>query len=571
MSYHKEYERWLASDKISDVERAELLAIRDDDKEIESRFFAPLSFGTAGLRGVLGAGINRMNVHTVRQATQGLANLICSMGKEAQERGVAIAMDSRNFSDVFAKESASVLAANGIKVFLFESLRPTPELSFAVLSIGTIAGINITASHNPKEYNGYKAYWEDGAQLPPKQASIVAEEIAKCDIFEGVKSMDLDLAVKKGIVTILGEEVDEAFLHHVLDMAINKEAVAKVADDFKVVYTPFHGTGWRLVPEILRRIGIKNIITVDEQMVIDGNFPTVKNPNPENKEEFTRAIEIARDNGVDLIIGTDPDADRVGVVVRAGDDYVTISGNQMGVLLLDYIITAKKETGTMPEKPVALKTIVTTELARIVCEKNGIKIYDTFTGFKFLAEKINALQAEGCEYLLAFEESYGYLVGDYARDKDAVVASMMIAEMAAYYAGKGMNLYDAMCSLYERYGYFAEKNISITMPGVDGLRDMARLMTNLRETPPEMIAGVKVKALRDYQNGTRKAGNEVEQMELSGSNVLYFEMEDGTSFIVRPSGTEPKVKVYIMASGKDSAECDAKIAAFTEAAKALTK
>jgi len=354
-------------------------------------------------------------------------------------------------------------------------------------------------------------------------------------------------------------------------MAINKEAVAKIADDFKVVFTPFHGTGWRLVPEILRRIGIKNIITVDEQMVIDGNFPTVKSPNPENKEGFTRAIEIAKEQGVDLIIGTDPDADRVGVVVRAGDDYVTISGNQMGVLLLDYIITAKRETGTMPAKPVALKTIVTTELARIVCEKNGIEIYDTFTGFKFLAEKINALQKDGYEYLLAYEESYGYLMGDYARDKDAVTASMMIAEMAAYYAGKNMNLYDAMCALYERYGYFAESTISIVMPGVDGLRDMARLMANLRENTPAEIGGVPVKAVRDYQSGIRKVDGKEEKMELSGSNVLYFELEDGTSFIVRPSGTEPKVKVYIMASGKDANECDAKIKKFTEAANALTK
>ena len=306
-------------------------------------------------------------------------------------------------------------------------------------------------------------------------------------------------------------------------------------------------------------------------MVIDGNFPTVKSPNPENKEGFTRAIEIAKENGVDLIIGTDPDADRVGVVVRAGDDYVTISGNQMGVLLLDYIITAKRETNTMPAKPVALKTIVTTELARIVCEKNGIEIYDTFTGFKFLAEKINALQKDGYEYLLAYEESYGYLMGNYARDKDAVTASMMIAEMAAYYAGKGMNLYDAMCGIYERYGYFAESTISIVMPGVDGLRDMARLMANLRENPPTELGGVKVKAVRDYQSGIRKVDGKSEQMELSGSNVLYFEMEDGTSFIVRPSGTEPKIKVYIMASGKDASECDAKIKAFTDAANALAK
>lgn len=572
MSFRDEYQRWLEAKEISEEEREELMGIAADEKEIESRFYAPLSFGTAGLRGVLGAGINRMNIHTVRQATQGLATLISGLGKEARERGGAICMDCRTYSDVFAREAACVLAGNKIRVFLFDALRPTPELSFAIRAIGCIAGINITASHNPKEYNGYKAYWEDGAQLPPAQAEIVAQEIAKTDIFHGITRMDFDRAVKKGIITLIGEEVDESFLFHVLEMAINKDAVLQVADTFSVVYTPFHGTGYRLVPEALRRLGLKNILCVPEQMEINGTFPTVKSPNPENKEGFAHAIALAKRENVDLIIGTDPDADRVGVVVRAKDgSYVTISGNQMGVLLLDYIITAKKLTGTMPEKPCALKTIVTTEMARRVCEKNGVAIFDTFTGFKFLAEKIGKLQEEGYTYLLAYEESYGYLMGDFCRDKDAVTASMMIAEMAAFYATKNMTLAQAMEALYEKYGYFAEHTINLVMPGVDGLSRMAALMEKLRREPPKTIADVPVAYVRDYLSGEMKKieDSSMQKMELSGSNVLYFECEDGTRFIIRPSGTEPKIKIYILASGADAAECEQKLGKFTVAAQEL--
>lgn len=572
MAYREEYERWLHAEALSDDERAELSAISGDEKEIEDRFFAPLSFGTAGLRGVLGVGLHRMNIHTVRQATQGMATLICGMGKEARARGVAICMDCRIGSEQFAREAACVLAGNGIRVFLFDALRPTPELSFAIRAIGCIAGINITASHNPKEYNGYKAYWEDGAQLPPAQAEVVAQAIAQTDIFCGITRMDFDRAVKKGKITIIGEEVDESFLFHVMEMAINRDVVARVADHFSVVYTPFHGTGYRLVPEALRRLGLKHIYCVPEQMVIDGTFPTVKSPNPENREGFAHAIALAKEKNVDLIIGTDPDADRVGVVVRAGQgEYVTISGNQMGVLLLDYIIAARRLTGTMPEKPCALKTIVTTEMARRVCEQNGVAMFDTFTGFKFLAEKIGQLQAEGYQYLLAYEESYGYLVGDYCRDKDAVTASMLIAEMAAFYAEKGMTLYDALQALFEKYGHFAEHTINLVMPGLDGLSRMAALMDALRNSPPRTLAGAAVTAVRDYQDGTRKnlQDSSIETMELSGSNVLYFECEDGTRFIVRPSGTEPKIKIYLLARGADAEECMRKISAYTEAAHAL--
>ncbi len=567
MDYRKEYEKWLASDVLSDAEKAELLSIKDDEKEIEDRFYSPLKFGTAGLRGVLGMGLNRMNVYTVRQATQGLADLICEKGKFAKEMGVAICMDSRINSDLFAREAACVLAANGIKVFIFESLRPTPMLSFVVRALECTAGINITASHNPKEYNGYKAYWSDGAQLPPKEADVVLHAIEKTDIFHGAKTMDFDTAVKKEIITVMGEEVDESFIVHALECAINRDAPLSVADDFKIVFNPFHGAGYKIVPEILRRIGLKHIIPVPEQSIPDGNFPTVKSPNPENKEGFSLAIELARKEDATLIIGTDPDADRVGVVVRNNEgEYVTISGNQMGVLLLDYIIGAKKRAGTLPKNAYAIKTIVTTEMARKVCEENGVRLFDTFTGFKFIAAKIEEEGNDG--FLLGYEESYGYLVGNFCRDKDAVTASMMIAEMASYYKSMGMTLYDAMQALYEKYGAYSENTVNVVMPGVDGLERMGAIMADMRSNPPSSIAGVEVLRMRDYLSGKTNTG---EELELSGSNVLYFEMADDTRFIIRPSGTEPKIKVYILANGATKEEADAKVAKYTEAANAIAE
>lgn len=575
MNYMAEYERWLASPALTADERAELEAIRGDEDAIKDRFFAPLSFGTAGLRGVLGVGLYRMNRFTVGAATQGLANLIVQNGPEACARGVAIAYDSRHFSPEFAQLAACILAANGISVKLYDELRPTPELSFAIRYYGTIAGINITASHNPKEYNGYKVYWEDGAQLPPKEADVVAKEMGALDFFADVKTMDFEEAKAKGLVKMMDWQTDEAYLKEVLKVAINPDCVKQVADDFKLVYTPFHGAGYRLVPEILKRIGYKHIICVPEQMVIDGDFPTVKSPNPENKEGFHLAIDLAKANGVDLIIGTDPDADRTGIVLKNSEgEYVTLSGNQVGVLLIDYVITAKKLTGAMPAHPAVLKSLVTTEMARAAAEKNGVDCFDTFTGFKFLAEKIKQFETTGShEYLFAFEESYGYLAGDYARDKDAVTASMLIAEMAAYYRTKGMTLYDAMQTMYEKYGYYTEQTISITMPGVAGLERMKELMAELRATPLTEVAGHKVEYIRDYQSGVRTCVScgKTEEMELSGQNVLYYELAGGTSFIIRPSGTEPKVKVYIMAKADSKAESDAKVAALADAAKEIVK
>ena len=575
MDFMKEYEKWLASPALSQEEHAELESIRSDPKEIESRFYGPLEFGTAGLRGTMAVGLHNMNIHVIRWATQGFADVISAAGEEGKRRGVAICMDCRNHSVEFARAAAEVCAANGIHVRIFESLRPTPELSFAVREYHCQAGINVTASHNPKEYNGYKVYWEDGAQLPPHHADAIAKRLEEIDVFAGVKSMDYDEAVKAGLIEVLGEETDQRFMANVTSMINDKETVAKVADTFKLVYTPFHGCGYKLVPEALRALGIKHLICEPKQMVIDGNFPTVASPNPENPEGFYLAIDLARENDVDFILGTDPDSDRVGIMIRDhSGEYRPVTGNQTGVLLLDYLIGAMKRSGKLPEKPVALKTIVTTEMARKVAEANGVACYDTFTGFKFMAEKKNALEESGQgKVIFSYEESYGYMLGDYVRDKDAVTASMMLKEMAAWYAAQGMTLFDALEKLYEKYGYYAEKTHNLVMPGLDGLKDMAELMKNLRENPPADIGGVKVVTRKDYSNGSVVdcATGEASTMELSGSNVLRFELADGTSVIVRPSGTEPKIKVYILTRGADAAACAANLEKYGQWVAGLKK
>ena len=573
MSYRENYENWLNSPALSQEEKAELEAIRMDEKEIESRFFDQLAFGTAGLRDTMGVGLYRMNVHVIRHATQAFAQVILEEGPEAAARGVAVCFDCRNNSGLFAREAACVMAGNGIPVRLFQALRPTPELSFAVREYGCIAGINVTASHNPKEYNGYKVYWEDGAQLPPRHADEVARKMRELDVFASVKTMDYDQAVSQGKITLLGAETDERFLSNVMEQVNDKAVVEQMADTFKMVYTPFHGTGYQLIPEALKRLGMKHVICVPEQMVIDGNFPTVASPNPENPEGFYLAVDLAKANDADFILGSDPDADRVGIMVRTkDDDFVVISGNQTGVLLLDYLIGAKRRTGKMPENPVALKTIVTTEMARKVAEVNGLKCYDTFTGFKFLAEKKDKLESSGeGKVIFSYEESYGYMLGDYVRDKDAVSASVELTEMAAWYASQGMTLYDALQALFEKYGYYGEKTLNLVMPGLDGLKKMADLMAGLRAKPPVEIAGVAVREQKDYQDGSvvRVSDGVRSAMELSGSNVLRYEMADGTSLIVRPSGTEPKVKVYILANGENKAFCDEKVAKYAAWAETL--
>ena len=573
MDYRKEYEKWLASPALSEDERAELRALEGNDKEIKARFYGPLEFGTAGLRGTMYTGLHNMNRHVIRWATQGFANVIRAEGTEAMQKGVAVCMDCRNHSAEFARETACVMAANGIHVRLFESLRPTPELSFAVREYGCQAGVNVTASHNPKEYNGYKVYWADGAQLPPQHAAAIADELTRIDIFTGVQSMDYEQALAEGRIELLGEDCDRRFMANVMGMVNDYETVKKVADDFGLVYTPFHGCGYKLVPEALTRLGIKHLYCEPKQMVIDGDFPTVVSPNPENPEGFYLAIDLAREKNVDFILGTDPDSDRVGIMVRnKSGEFEPVTGNQTGVLLLDYLIGAMKRAGKLPEKPAALKTIVTTEMARAVAEANGLDCYDTFTGFKFMAEKMNELESAGKNTVIfSYEESYGYMIGHYVRDKDAVTASLLLTEMAAWYHAQGMTLFDALRSLYEKYGWYGEKTHNLVMPGLDGLEKMAALMQSLRAQPPVEIGGVAVAQYKDYSDGTVRdaATGAVTPMPLSGSNVLRFELTDGSHIVVRPSGTEPKIKVYILTKGADAAERDANLEKYSAWVKTL--
>ena len=575
MDYMREYEKWLQSGALTADEVQELQSIAGDEKEIESRFYGPLEFGTAGLRGTMKVGLHQMNVYVIRWATQGFANVICAEGEDAKKRGVAICMDCRHHSMEFARAAAEVCAANGIHVRIFESLRPTPELSFAVREYGCQAGINVTASHNPKEYNGYKVYWEDGAQLPPQHAAAIAAALEKIDIFTGVKRMDFDEAVKAGLIETMGDETDRKFMANVMDMVNDYDSVAKVADTFQVVYTPFHGCGHKLVPEALTRLGIKHLHCVPEQMVIDGDFPTVVSPNPENPEGFYLAVALADKVKADFIVGTDPDSDRVGIMVRNKEGkFQPVSGNQTGVLLSDYLYGAMKRSGKLPENPVMLKTIVTTEMARKVAEAHGVTCYDTFTGFKFMAEKKNQLESAGeGKVVFSYEESYGYMLGDYVRDKDAVTASLLLTEMAAWYATQGMTLYDALDVLYRKYGWYGEKTHNLVMPGLDGLEKMANLMKALRQTPPTEISGVAVIRRKDYTDGSVVdcATGAVSEMELKGSNVLRYELADGTTILVRPSGTEPKIKVYILTIGKDAIERDANIEKYGQWAEALAK
>ena len=575
LDYMREYEKWLQSGALTADEVQELQSIAGDEKEIESRFYGPLEFGTAGLRGTMKVGLHQMNVYVIRWATQGFANVICAEGEDAKKRGVAICMDCRHHSMEFARAAAEVCAANGIHVRIFEALRPTPELSFAVREYGCQAGINVTASHNPKEYNGYKVYWEDGAQLPPHHAAAIAAALEKIDIFTGVKRMDFDEAVKAGLIETMGDETDRKFMANVMDMVNDYDSVARVADTFQVVYTPFHGCGHKLVPEALTRLGIKHLHCVPEQMVIDGDFPTVVSPNPENPEGFYLAIALADKVKADFIVGTDPDSDRVGIMVRNKEGkFQPVSGNQTGVLLSDYLYGAMKRSGKLPENPVMLKTIVTTEMARKVAEAHGVTCYDTFTGFKFMAEKKNQLESAGeGKVVFSYEESYGYMLGDYVRDKDAVTASLLLTEMAAWYATQGMTLYDALDVLYKKYGWYGEKTHNLVMPGLDGLEKMTNLMKALRQTPPTEISGVAVVRRKDYTDGSVVdcATGAVSEMELKGSNVLRYELADGTTILVRPSGTEPKIKVYILTIGKDAVERDANIEKYGQWAEALAK
>lgn len=566
-NYKTIYETWLSSNQLTSDERDELAFLKNDDTEIKERFYSSLSFGTAGLRGKMKMGTNAMNRFTVAQATQALAALILKENR-AQD-GVVVAYDSRNNSDFFAKTAACVLAANGVKAYIFDELRPTPELSFALRELGCVAGINITASHNPKEYNGYKAYWEDGAQLPPEHASAVADEMAKTDIFNDVKYVDFDSAVDESKILVLSNEMDEKYLDQVQKQLINPNVIKKISDDLKIVYSPLHGTGYRLIPEILERCGIEHLYVVPEQMEINGNFPTVSKPNPEYPEVFELGVEIAKEVGSTLVIATDPDADRVGVVTKNDKgDFVTISGNQMGALLLDYIITAYEESNTMPQNPYAVKTIVSTELVSKICEAHNVKLHNVLTGFKFIGEVIKNYEQSGQPegFLFGFEESYGYLKGTYARDKDAVVATMLICEMTAFYQTKGMTLFDALNSIYQRYGYYLETNQEVYMQGIDGIEKMEKLMNTLRESAPDSLAGHKLVEFGDYLKGTiaNKLTGVERSTELPSSNVISMKLDNGDVIIGRPSGTEPKIKFYYLLSGKDQDEMNINLGLYKE-------
>ncbi len=562
MDYLHNYEKWIASGVLSDTDKQELLEVKNDTKELEDRFYRDLEFGTAGMRGILGIGTNRLNIYNVRHASAGVAAYVNKEGKAAKDKGVLIGYDTRIMSREFAEETAKVLANAGIKVFLFDTVHSVPEVSFGIRTLGCAAGVMITASHNPKEYNGYKVYGPDGGQLPPEAVQTVIDAMADTEIFS-VEYMELSDALAKGIVEYVGAELNEQFLQTIQKQQLNPDAVKAVADTFKLIYTPLHGTGSRPVKEILRRIGFKNVLVVKEQDTEDGNFPTVASPNPENAEAFTIAIEMAKENDVDVIIGTDPDCDRVGIVVRDAEGvYRTLTGNQTGALLVEYILRSKSEQGILPKDGVVIKTIVTTELAAEIAKSYGIEIMNVFTGFKYIGEKMTEFdEKKNHTYLIGFEESYGYLVGTHARDKDAAVASMLIAEMAAYYKTKGKSLYEAMQDIYKKYGYFVEKTNSYTMPGKDGMEKMAKILNDLRDNAPTVINGLEVVKTTDYltQTISYKCGETKPLEGLPKSNVLRFDLSDEKSyFIVRPSGTEPKIKLYLGTSA-DSVEAAQKI------------
>lgn len=551
------YNIW--KEKVTDPSlRSELESIDGNENEIVARFTAPMSFGTAGLRSIMGAGISRMNIYTVAQATQGLAELIRQ--ENSADKGAAIAHDSRNNSRLFAEISARVLAANGITVYLFDSLRPTPELSFAILELGCISGINITASHNPKEYNGYKVYWSDGAQLPPEHAAVVCEKIAGCDMFSVPMA---ELSDKH--IHVIGSEIDEKYIDAVLGCVIDRDALKEFGNSLNLVYTPLHGTGYRLVPEAMRRAGISNLTVIPEQAIPDGNFPTVASPNPENKPCFKMALDYIEQHNMptDVVVATDPDGDRLGVAVKKpSGEFIALSGNQIGALLVSYIIGARRSIGRLPENACAIRSVVSSPLFDTICRDNGVEPVCVLTGFKYIGEKIKEYAVDGSHtFIFGYEESQGFLSGGYVRDKDGVAAALLIAEAASHYKSFGKSLYEALYDIYDKYGWAKETILNIKIEGALPMQEMSAKMAALRASPFKTICGTDVVRIRDYAAGTVRdiKTGAVTSTGLPKSDMLFFELSDGSNVIIRPSGTEPKIKIYIQANGADSVEVDQKL------------
>lgn len=572
MDYKSKFQFWLENDYFDEATKQELSAIKDDEKEVEDRFYKDLEFGTGGLRGVIGAGTNRMNVYTVRKATQGLANYI--LKQDSDKKSVAIAYDSRRMSPEFADTAACCLAANGIKAYVFESLRPTPELSFALRTLGCISGIVVTASHNPPEYNGYKVYWEDGAQITaPKDKEIIAEVNAITD-YNTVKTMDKDAAVAAGLYEVIGAEIDDAYMAELKKQIIHPEVIAEVADDIKIVYTPLCGTGNKPVRRVLSELGFKNVYVVPEQENPDPNFTTLDYPNPEDPKAFTYALRLAKEKDADIVLATDPDADRLGVYAKdtKTGEYVPFTGNMSGMLIAEYILREKTKTGTMPENPALVTTIVTTNMADVITKAYGVKMIEVLTGFKFIGEQIKLFEQTGSNnYVFGLEESYGCLAGTHARDKDACVAVMCLCEVAAYCKKEGKTLWDMMLEMYEKYGYFKETQYTITLKGVDGARQIAEIMDKLRKNPPKAFGDLKVLRFRDYEEDKivdMETGS-VTGTGLPKSNVLYFELPDNFWCCARPSGTEPKIKFYMGVKGSSLADAADKVTKLTEDLKAV--
>ena len=564
MDYKELYREWLENPYFDENTKAELREIEQDEKEIKERFYKELEFGTAGLRGIIGAGTNRMNIYTVRKTTQGLANYIAAVNGQA--KGVAIAYDSRRMSPEFAKEAALCLAANGVKAYIFETLRPTPELSFAVRELGCIAGINITASHNPPEYNGYKVYWGDGAQITPPHDSGIMAEVQKVGDYNEVKTMDEEAAKAAGLFIVIGKEIDDAYMEALKSQVIHADAIKAMAKELKIVYSPLHGTGNIPARRVLKELGFENVYVVKEQELPDGEFPTVSYPNPEADEAFELGLKLAKEVDADLVLATDPDADRLGVRVKDSKtgEYHTLTGNMSGCLLADYELGQKKEIcGKLPEDGALISTIVTTNMAAAIAKYYGVEFIEVLTGFKYIGQQILGFETKGKgSYLFGFEESYGCLIGTHARDKDAIVATMALCEAAAYYKTKGMTLWDAMVAMYEKYGYYKDDIQSITLKGIEGLEKIQTILENLRKNPPTQIGTYKVLSARDYKADTivNMETKEVTTTGLPNSNVLYYDLNEDAWVCVRPSGTEPKIKIYYGIKGTSLQDADEKSA-----------